>query len=410
LQVVVIENHRVPAAVQMLWYKVGAADEARGESGVAHVLEHLMFKGTDDVPGKEFSSFVRRYGGRENAFTSWDYTAYYQVVPVDQLGQVMAFEAGRMRGLALEPEEIASERSVVLEEWNERIAQNPSAKLGIELAAALYRNHNYGRPIIGWRHELKGLDRETVLNFYQRYYAPDNAILVVAGDVTPDDVKKLAEEHYGSIPPSNNPPEAGTVEPPPRAERRVILQDERVADPSWRRSYLAPSRGTEGSEHVLALEVLAEILGDSSVGRLAKNLVRGSEQATYASIYYDGDRRGPTSFSIYAAPRRDVSMENLEKAIEDEIRALLRDGVSEEEVTSTVKRLRAAAVYARDDLETAARVLGRTLAIGGTVKQVETWPERLESVTAEDVVEAAESVLRSDNGVTGELLPKEPES
>lgn len=410
LEVVVIENHRVPAAVQMLWYKVGAADEAAGESGVAHLFEHLMFKGTENTPPGEFSAFVRRHGGRENAFTSWDYTGYYQVVPRDQLGQAMAYEADRMRGLVLTEEDIESERNVVLEEWNERVDRSPSAQLSTEMAAALFRNHPYGRPIIGWRHEIAGLDRETLKAFYRRYYAPDNAVLVVAGDVTPDEVRALAEQHYGPIPPSNNPPAPWTTEPPPRAEKRVVLRDERVRDPSWRRLYLAPSHSTEGSGHVLALEVLSEILGDRSVGRLARNLVRGAEQAVAAGVYYDGGTRGPAQLMVYAMPREGVALADLEQAVEAELAALLRDGVTEEEVAGAINRMLSAAVFARDDLETGARVLGETLATGGTIADVEEWPDRIAKVTAAQVMEAARLVLRPEGSVTGELLPREPRS
>lgn len=410
LEVVVIENHRVPAAIQMLWYKVGAADEAQGESGVAHLFEHLMFKGTKNTPPDVFSTFVRRHGGNENAFTTWDHTGYYQVVPRDQLGDVMAFEADRMRGLVLEDKQIESERAVVLEEWNGRVGQSPSAQLSTEMSATLFRNHNYGRPIIGWRHEIEALDRETILAFYRRYYAPDNAVLVVAGDVTPDEVKALAEKYYGPIPPSNNPPGPWTTEPPPRAEKRVVLRDERVTDPSWRRIYIALSNHTKGSEHALALEVLAEILGDGSVGRLAKSLVRGTEQAVAAGVYYDGESRGPGTMLFYAVPRNGVDLASLEKAIDGQIAELLKDGVTDEEVAGTVKRMLSAAVYARDGLETGARVLGETLANGGTIADVEEWPDRLAKVTADDVMAAARLVLQPDRAVTGELLPKEPHS
>ena len=405
-----IENHRVPAAIQMLWYKVGAADEVPGESGVAHLFEHLMFKGTETTPPEVFSAFVRRHGGRENAFTSSDSTGYYQVVPRDQLGQAMAYEADRMRGLVLKPDQIESERAVVLEEWNGRVAQSPSAQLSAEMSATLFRNHNYGRPIIGWRHEIEALDRDTLLAFYRRYYAPDNAVLVVAGDVMPDEVKVLAETHYGPIPPSNNPPAPWTSEPPPRGEKRVVLRDERVKDPSWRRSYIAPSAHTEGKEHVLALDVLSAILGNRSVGRLAKNLVRGSEQATAAGVYYDGDKRGPATFFFYAIPRNGTGMDVLEAAVDEQIELLLKDGVTDAEVASTIKRMLAAAVFARDDLETGARVLGQTLANGGTIADVEEWPERLAKVTAADIMAAARLVLQPERAVTGELLPKEPRS
>lgn len=410
LQVVVIENHRVPAAVQMLYYKVGAADETPGKSGIAHFFEHLMFKGTEKTAPGAFSALVRRNGGNENAFTTWDHTAYYQVVPREQLGAVMALEADRMTGLTLTADDIETERQVVLEEWNERVGQSPSAQLGQAMAAALYRNHPYGRPVIGWRHEIAALDHETIRTFYRHHYAPDNAVLVIAGDVEPDEMRALAERHYGSIPPANVAPRVRPQEPPPRAAVRVTVRDERVTDPTWRRAYLAPSANSAGREHTYALEVLAEILGDGSVGRLAKALVRESEVATAAGAWYEGDRIDPTMFSLYAVPAAGVSLTDLEAAVDAEIARLLQDGVSAEEVSSTIRRMQAAAVYARDDLQSGARILGETLANGGTVADVESWPDRIAAVTPEDVMEAARLVLQPERSVTGTLLPKEPAS
>jgi len=410
LEVVVIENHRVPAAVQMIWYKVGAADEVAGESGLAHFFEHLMFKGTEKTPPGAFGALVRRNGGNENAFTTWDHTAYYQVVPREQLGPVMAAEADRMTGLRLTGTDIETERQVVLEEWNERVGQNPGARLGQAMAAALYRNHPYGRPIIGWRHEIAALDHDTVRAFYRQHYAPDNAVLVVAGDVDPDEVRALAEQHYGPVPPTRQGARVRPQEPPPLAAVRLTVRDERVKDPTWRRSYLAPSAHSEGREHTHALQVLAEILGDGSVGRLAKALVRGGETATAAGAWYESGRIDLTGFNLYAIPTAGVSLEALEAAVDAEIARLLREGVTAEEVAATVRRMQAAAVYARDDLQTGARVLGEALVNGGSVGDVESWPERIAAVTPEAVMAAARLVLKPERSVTGLLLAKEPAS
>ncbi|MCA8929395.1 MAG: insulinase family protein [Alphaproteobacteria bacterium] len=410
LQVVVIENHRVPAVVQMLWYKVGAADEVPGYSGLAHFFEHLMFKGTKKTPPGTFEALVRRHGGHENAFTTWDHTAFYQVVPREQLGAVMALEADRMTGLTLTDSDIETERQVVLEEWNERVGQNPSAKLSQAMNAALYRNSPYMRPVIGWRQEVAALDHETVRTFYHRHYAPDNAVLVVAGDVEPDAVRALAKQYYGPIPAAHLAPRHRPKEPPPMAASRVTVKDERVTVPSWRRSYLAPSLHSAGHEHADALEVLAEILGNRSVGRLTKALVQGSEQATAVGAWYDSDSIGETTFGFYAVPAAGVGLADLETAMDGEIARLLRDGVTADEVARTVKSMQADAVYARDDLQTGARVLGEALANGGTVEQVETWPERIAAVTPADVLAAARLVFQPDRSVTGLLLPKDPAS
>src|SRR5580693_6804493 len=200
IEVVVIPDHRAPVVTHMIWYKVGAADETPGKSGLAHFLEHLMFKGTEKNPGDTFSQDVAEIGGQENAFTTSDYTGFFQRVPREHLEEMMALEADRITGLVLTDEVVKPELNVVLEEQNMRVASNPAGRLGEQMDAALYLNHPYGRPIIGWRHEIEKLDREQALAFYRRFYTPNNAILVVAGDVTPEEVKSMAEETYGAVP------------------------------------------------------------------------------------------------------------------------------------------------------------------------------------------------------------------
>ncbi len=410
LQVVVVENHRVPAVVQMLWYKVGSADEVAGYSGLAHFFEHLMFKGTEKTPQGAFSGVVRRNGGNENAFTSWDHTGYYQVVPRAQLPEIMAMEADRMTGLTLSADDIETERKVVLEEWRERVSQNPGAQLGQAMDAALYQNHPYGRPIIGWKREIEALNYDTIRAFYRQHYAPDNAILVVAGDVDPKDVLQLAQQYYGPIPRGNVAPRVRPQEPSPVAARRVTVRDERVREPTWRRAYLAPSQNSVGKEHAYALEVLAQILGDGTVGRLAKSMVRGAEIAAAAGSWYDGDRVDDTSFSLYVVPVVGVPLDKVEAAVDAEIAKLLADGVTDAEVAAIVRRMQAAAVYARDSLQGGARALGEALANGGSVADVESWPDRIAAVTPSAVLEAARLYLRPERSVTGELLPSEPAS
>ena len=258
LQVVVIEDHRTPVVTQMVWYKVGSADETPGKSGLAHFLEHLMFKGTAKHPVGEFSQTVLKIGGNENAFTSTDYTGYFQRVPRDQLPKMMEFEADRMTGLVLKDENVLPERDVVLEEYNMRVANSPEARLGEQVAASLYLNHPYGRPVIGWRPELEKLNREDALNFYKRFYTPNNAVVVIAGDVTGAEVKALAEKTYGKVARRTEiGPRLRPQEPPPVAVRQVTLADPRVAQPSLQRSYLVPSNATAKPGQAEALEVLS---------------------------------------------------------------------------------------------------------------------------------------------------------
>src|SRR3984893_15230438 len=242
LEVVVIPDHRTPVVTHMVWYKVGSADETAGKSGLAHFLEHLMFNGTKKNPLGRYSQTVATLGGQENAFTTDDYTTYYQRIPRERLKTLMAFESYRMTGLVLTDAVVRPELQVVLEEQNMRVANNPGARLYEQMEAALYLNHPYGRPVIGWRHEIEKLDREGALAFYRRFYSPNNAILVVAGDVTANEVKTLAEETYGKVERVVEVgPRGRAKEPLPEAARTVTLADPRVTQPSLRRIYLAPS-------------------------------------------------------------------------------------------------------------------------------------------------------------------------
>jgi zinc protease len=274
MTVVVIPDRRTPVVTHMIWYRVGAADEPAGKSGIAHFLEHLMFKGTAKNPAGRFSQRLAAIGGQENAFTSNDYTGYFQRTAREHLGELMDFEADRMTGLVLSDEIIKSERDVILEERNQRIENEPGARLSEQVSAAQYLNHPYHKPIIGWRHEMETLNREDALTFYRRFYAPQNAVLVVAGDVTPDEVRTLAEKTYGQIhrigvAEARQRPQ----EPPQIAERRVIFADPRVTQPSFQRSYLVPSHATAkgGEDH--ALDLMAHILGGGSNSRLYRALV-----------------------------------------------------------------------------------------------------------------------------------------
>src|SRR6201996_1247379 len=275
LKVVVIPDHRTPVVPQMIWYKVGSADETPGKSGLAHFLEHLMFKGTAQHPAGEFSQTVLRIGGNENAFTSSDYTGYFQRVPKEQLGSMMEFEADRMTGLVLKDENVLPERDVVLEEFNMRVANNPDARLTEQIMAALYLNHPYGRPVIGWHQEIEKLDREDALAFYKRFYAPNNAILVIAGDVTVDDVRPMVERTFGVVAPQAAIPaqRIRPQEPEPIAPRTVTFADPRVEQPAVKRYYLVPSSTTAAAGESPALDVLAQLMGGGSNSYLYRALV-----------------------------------------------------------------------------------------------------------------------------------------
>lgn len=405
LTVVVVPNARAPVVKHMVWYRVGGADEGEGESGIAHFLEHLMFKGTDKRPAGEFSRLVAKNGGRENAFTSYDFTAYHQTIARDRLEMVMALEAERMTRLVITPDEVDRERLVVLEERRTRTDNNPSSRLREQMSAVQFYNYPYRRPVIGWEHEIRALDRERILAFYRRWYAPNNAILVVAGDITAAELKPLAEKHYGAIPAAAPVVRVRPDEPPQTAAREVVLSDPRVPQPSWSRSWLAPSHLWGAKEHAYALEVLAEILGGGASARLYRALVLEAGIADSAGAFYNSATRGPSRFGFFAAPRREVDPVKVERAVEAEIARVLADGVDPGEIARAKTRMKAAAVLARDSLETGAQALGAALAVGLKVEDVESWPERIDAVTPEQVAAAAKFVLSGRGHVTGRLLP-----
>ena len=410
LEVVVVENHRNAVVTQMVWYRVGSADEQPGKSGIAHFLEHLMFKGTHTIPVGQFSKMIARVGGRDNAFTSTDYTAYYQSVAVEQLDLAMKLEADRMRNLVLDEKNVETERAVVQEERRSRTDNNPAALLSESMEAALFLNHPYHRPIIGWAQEIAGLNRQDALDFYARWYSPNNAILVVAGDVDPAHVRELAEKWFGPIPKGDVPARDRLVEPIQRAERLVTLKSPRVEQPRLTRLYLAPSahRGDDllgPPESSAALEVLAEILGGGSTSRLHKDLVIKRKSATAAAAWYDPTAWDYSTFGVSVIPRAGISLDAVQGQLDTQITALLDKGVTDEDLSKAKDRLTLGTVYQRDSVATGARILGAALATGLTIDDVENWPEAIQAVTAQQVNDAAHRVLVRERSVTGQLLP-----
>jgi zinc protease len=423
MEVVLVPNHRVPVVTQMVWYRVGSADEPLGKSGLAHFLEHLMFKGTDKLAAGEFSRILARNGGTENAFTSYDYTGYYQTIAASRLELVMKMEADRMTGLKLTPDDVKTERKVILEERRQRTENNPAAILGEYVNAALYLNYPYRRPVIGWDREIRNLGRRDVQAFYRRWYRPDNAVLVVAGDITVKKLKPMAERTYGRIPRPPGPPLESRLklrgfEPPQNAPRRVTLRDSRVRQPAWSRAYLAPGyiqspagwNGGKGARpsDVYALQVLSEVLGGGATSPIYRSLVVERKLAVGAGVEYQPGGLGPAVFSLYASPQPGVSMEKLEAAVDEEIGKLLKHGLSEKQVNRAKGRLEASAIYARDSLGTGARVLGEALATKRTAQDVEAWPDRIRAVTTPEVNKNFRAVIDIGRSVTALLLPEAP--
>lgn len=403
LEAVVLEDRRAPVVVHMLWYKAGAADEDPGVGGVAHFLEHLLFKATEEMEAGEFSEVVAANGGSDNAFTSWDYTAYFQRIAADRLELMMKMEADRMRNIQLTEEDIITERKVILEERAQRTDSDPGALFGEQRRAAQYLNHPYGRPIIGWRHEMEELDREDALEFYRKYYAPNAAVLIVSGDVDAEEVRVLAEKYYGPLEPTPDLPErVRTSEPPQLAERRLIFEDDRVAQPYVVRSYTAPERDAGAQETGAALTLLADILGGSgTTSVLGRALQVDSNKAVYTSAFYSGMNYDDTTFGMFIVPGPGLSLQEAEDEMDAVVAQFMKDGVDPAHLSRVKSQIRASLVYGQDDVAGLGRQYGAALTSGLTVQDVQDWPKILDAVTEEDIMEAAKMVFDRKKAVTG---------
>ncbi len=405
MDVVVVEDHRAPVVQHMVWYRAGSADEPIGSSGVAHFLEHLLFKATDTMEAGELSATVAANGGNDNAFTSYDYTAYFQRVAADRLALMMRMEADRMRNIRLTENDIVTERDVILEERNQRTENNPRALFGEQMNAAQYLNHRYGVPIIGWKHEMEELDMDDALSFYQTHYAPNNAILVVTGDVDPDEVKLLADQYYGVIPANPDLPERiRSQEPPQTAERRLTYKDARVSQPYVQRSYLAPERDAGAQEKAAALFLLAELLGGSTTSYLNEKLQFEQQLVVYTGAFYRGVSLDDTTFDLIVVPAEGVSLQEAEDAMDQVVSDFIAEGVNEEDLDRIKMQLRAAQTYARDNVDGIGNRYGRALTSGLTVEDVQAWPDILQAVTSDDIIAAAREVIQPETSVTGWLM------
>jgi len=405
LAFVVIPNHRAPIVSHMVWYQVGAADEPLGKSGLAHLLEHLMFKGTPTVTDGQFSRRVMQNGGEDNAFTSWDYTAYFQNIAKDRLELVMQLEADRMANLTLADAQVASEREVVMAERQQREENDPLDRLREAMRAAFFVHHPYGRPIVGWGEEIKNLKREDALAFYRTWYSPANAIVVISGDVTAEELKPIAERTFGQVVARAVPARQRVVEPVLGAERRVVLKDDSIMQPVFMRSYYGPAYRTGDKTAIAALQVLSEVLGGGPTSRLYRRLVMDLRLATSVRFDYDpvAFDTASASLAVMPAPGQDIGL--VETALDAVTKDLLVNGISEAELLRAKKRLLDSSVFARDSVQAPAYIFGMTLAAGGDISDVEAWPGRIMAVSAADVQKAAAALFDQKGYVTGLLLP-----
>lgn len=410
LETVVIQDHRAPVVVQMVWYRIGSADEQPGKSGIAHYLEHLMFKGTEKLEPGELSKTVTANGGMDNAFTSYDYTAYFQRIASDRLPLVMEMEADRMANLRIGEDDWQAERQVVLEERAQRVDSDPRALFSEERNATQFYNHPYGRPVIGWRAEMEGLTRDDALEWYEDHYSPNEAILILAGDVTPEKARELAERYYGPIPAKGEAePRIRPQEPTQRSPRRMEMTDPRVPQPVMTRTYIAPERNPGDQTDAAALTVLAELLGGSMQTSILGRELALKGKALWVNAGYDGLSVDPTSFGISLVPADGLAPEKAEAELDRVLAAFLETGPDPADLERVKTRIEAARVYTLDSAHGRAYDYGQGLATGLSVQDVNDWPDILAAVTAEDVTAAARRVLGSKASVTGWLLPAPPQ-
>lgn len=404
MQVLVIPDHRAPVATQMLWFRVGAVDDPPGISGLAHFFEHMMFRGTKDVPGDEFSQTIAKNGGESNAFTDHDFTAFYEQIAVDRLPLAMKLDADRLANLDLSDAHVGPERDVVLEERRMRVDNNPQALMNEQMEAALHLSHPYGRPVIGWPDEIRHIDRVSAQDFYDHHYAPNNVILVIAGDVTPAQIRKLAQDIYGKVHARRLQPRAEFSEPPRLAETRMVIHRPDAPVPIFSRIYRVPSyaQGTPGQAE--ALETFAQLLGGDETSILYRVLVEQKKLASDAGANYQGYVRDAAEFAIYAVPRPGVNLDVLERAIDQILAQSAQSAPTTADLERAKTELIAGVTYRRDSQFALASAYGQALAIGLTVDDVNEWPNRIRAVSANAVRGAASSLLPKE-AVTAYLLP-----
>lgn len=410
MQVVVIPNHRAPVVSHMVWYKVGAADEPQGDgvSGAAHFLEHLMFKGSKAIKAGEFSKIIRSIGGEDNAFTSWDYTAYFQSVSKSNLSTVMALEAERMINITLPEAEIEKERKVIIEERRMRVDNDPQQLFSEQLRALLFTATPYEVPILGWHDEMPKLARADVLNYYKKWYAPNNAILVISGDVTTRDVKPLAEKFYGVIPFMTVPEHTRPIAPDFPAPVRVTYSNKDIHEPVFMRGWRAP--GFMMNKHdSLALEVLVETLDGGASTDLYQSLVVKNKKATNINLSYDAATRGEGSIWLNATPAPNVTLEELELALDSKMDDLIGNGIKATEIEKAKSRMIDRAIYARDSVMGPAMTIGQNLSYGASLDDIENWPALIAKIKPNDVQIVLEKYLHpatpAHHPVTGYLKP-----
>jgi len=406
MKVIVIPDRRAPVVTHMVWYRVGSADEELGKSGIAHYLEHLLFKGTKRLKPGEFSRIIRNNGGQDNAFTSYDFTAYFERIAADRLELVMDLGADRMANAVFNEQDVKTELEVVKEERRQRTDNNPSALLREQLNATAYTAHTYGRPIIGWMSEVEQLTASDAREFYQRFYTPANAALVVAGDVEPDKVHELAVKYYGGLKNTAEVPvRARTLEPSFIAAKRVTMRDPRAASPSISRKYIVPGVNQAEPGVSEALDLLGTALGSGPTSYLYRELVTRQRVASQVAVWHSGDALDHGDLNISVAPAPGVDVAKAEAALDAALDDLKANGIDSKLIERSRAQLLASTIYSLDSQFRLAYLFGSAFAIGRSVQDTLGWTDRIKQVTVQDIDKVARTYLDPKRSTTGILLP-----
>jgi zinc protease len=408
MEVVLIEDSRIPAISHNLLFRIGAADDPRGQSGLAHYLEHMLFQGTKTYRANEYSHLLAQKGGKNNAFTSADYTGYWVNIAKDEIELVMQLEADRLQHLSPKDADFAKEKQVIIEERRMRVDNDPTALFAEQMNALLYYHHPYGTPIIGWPQEMAALDKKIVLQYYREYYHPANAVLVLAGDFKTTAIKPLVERYYGKIPARKGKPAPRLIEPDQLGARAFTMRHPQVNQAEWQRSYLVPGYGWQADQHrakILPLLLLEHILGGSQSSRLYRRLVEEEKLATSVVVSYNPFVMGPAEFTFYVTPVDKKTIPKITQKIDETLAQLKETPPSEAELTRAKTQLIASNIYLQDGLQPLARVMGHLKMLNMPLDYYQQWPEAIRSISAEDVQQSL-SLLNDHYRVTGNLLPE----
>jgi zinc protease len=407
LQVVVIENHRAPVVTQMVWYKVGTIDDPYGKSGLAHYLEHLMFKGSPTSPAGRMLPEINRVGGEQNAATSPDFTVYYQVISKNKLELIMSLEAGRMAHLEIEDQYAKPELDVILEERHMRVDNSSTGLLFETVLASYFKHHPVRLPAIGWEHEIKTFTTQDAQNFYNIWYTPNNAILLIAGDVTVDEVKALAKKYYEVIPVKAKPQPLNIQEPKMKPiTQRLEMTSPLIQEPYLVRLFRAPNFKEGTRKDFYALQVLTELLDKPVTGRIYRELVEKQRIATFIQISYQGYTRGPGYILALAQPAQGHTIEEIEKALNKELEKIIQQGFTASEIEKSKSRLLAQLDYTRDHVLSGSNEIGKALVVGETIEEFESWPDNIKAVTLEQATSTFKLIFDTKSKFTAILWPQ----